>query len=319
MRTRRSIIKHMAAASLAGSLGTDRSTAGHPASASGHEDVEPAPPNRIGVSTYSFWGFVRDDLRAVSTCLRHAADMGFDGVELLERQITDFSPASLNKIKCEAFLLGLDLMGYSTHQGFVTPDQEARRRNIDQTITSMERAARLGIPTMRVNTGTWGTIPDFNKLMAARGIEPPIEGYTDDDAFPWVIDAYATLAVKAKDLGVLLGLENHWGLGRTAAGVIRIIEGVGSPWLRATLDTGNFLDDHAAQVAALAPHAVLVQAKTYDGGGRWYTLDLDNHAIARSVRATGYRGYVSLEFEGSISPLDALPKNLATLRQAWQG
>ena len=76
----------------------------------------------------------------------------------------------------------------------------------------------------------------------------------------------------------MLGLENHWGLGRTAAGVLRIVEAINSPWLQMTLDTGNFLEDSYAQMERMASSQVplaLVQAKTYFGGGRWYALDLD--------------------------------------------
>ena len=75
--------------------------------------------NRIGVSTYSFWGFGRDEWRPVDKCLEAAADLGFDGVEILQRQWQDKSPATLRAAKRRAFTLGLDLMGYSTHQGFV--------------------------------------------------------------------------------------------------------------------------------------------------------------------------------------------------------
>jgi len=57
--------------------------------------------------------------------------------------------------------------------------------------------------------------------------------------------------------------------------VLRIVDAIKSPWLRCTLDTGNFLDDQYAQFDALADKAVLVQAKTYYGGGLWYSLDID--------------------------------------------
>ena len=46
-------------------------------------------PNRIGVSTYSFWQFRRRDLRDIEKCIDLAAEMGFDGVELLHRQMED--------------------------------------------------------------------------------------------------------------------------------------------------------------------------------------------------------------------------------------
>ncbi len=114
-----------------------------------------------------------------------------------------------------------------------------------------------------------------------------------------------------------MGLENHWGLGRTAAGVRRVIKGVDSPWLQVTLDTGNFLEDQYTQFDALADLAVLVQAKTYFGGGTWYTLDIDYEKIAGLLRKHNYRGYISLEFEGKEEFATAVPKSLDLLRKAF--
>src|SRR5690606_30404134 len=112
---------------------------------------------------------------------------------------------------------------------------------------------------------------------------------------------------------VVLGLENHWGLGRTADGVLRVLREVDSPWLKATLDTGNFLEDQYTQYAQLAPHTVLVQAKTYYGGGTWYTLEIDYQRVAEILREANYRGYISLEFEGGEAHESAIPKSLAML------
>lgn len=280
----------------------------------------PAPsskPNRIGVSSYSFWGFRRDELRDLTLCLDHAARMGFDGLEILQRQLTGTDNASLQKIKRHAFVNGLDLMGYSTHQGFLSPDKEKRQKNIDHTIECIEQAYALGIPTMRVNSGTWGTSKSFDQLMERRGIEPPIEGYTEEDAYGWVIAAYEEIVPVAEKCGVVLGLENHWGLGVTPEGVKRVIKAVDSPWLKATLDTGNFLEDPYDRLAQLAPEAVLMQAKTYFGGGVWYTLDLDYPRIASIMKEAGFGGYVSLEFEGKEDPLTAIPKSLKLLRSAF--
>src|ERR1700712_3039465 len=73
------------------------------------ETTKPRIKNRIGVSTYSFWGFDRGEFQSIEKCLELAADMGFDGVEILQVQMDDFSPATLQKIKRRAFSLGLDL------------------------------------------------------------------------------------------------------------------------------------------------------------------------------------------------------------------
>ncbi len=79
----------------------------------------------------------------------------------------------------------------------------------------------------------------------------------------------------------------------------------------------NFLENQYEQFEALAPHAVLVQAKTYYGDGTWYTLDIDYKKVAAILLKHNYRGYLSLEFEGKEAPASAVPKSLAMLRDAF--
>jgi len=273
--------------------------------------------NRIAVSTYSYWRYRKETKLTIAECIDLAAEAGFDGVEILHVQMTDTSNGQLQKLKQHAFRLGLDLCGFSTHQSFVSPDKAFRQKNVEHTRNCIELAYRLGIPTIRVNTGRWGTTKSFDTLMKNKGIEPRLEGYSDEDGFGWVIGGLEQCLQKAEECGVVLGLENHWGLGRTAAGVLRVIDSIDSPWLQATLDTGNFLEDKYRQMEQLAPRAVFVQAKTYFGGGTWYTLDLDYDRIAEILRKVNYRGYISLEFEGQEDHRTAIPKSLAQLRQAF--
>ncbi len=242
--------------------------------------------NPIGVSTYSFWQFNGPpEAMPIETCIDHAAAMGFDGIELLLVQMTSEENSYLQSLKRRAFHSGLDLMGFSTHQGYLNPDKAFREENIRKTIHQIELAYRLGIPTMRLNTGRWGTSDSFDHLMENRGIEPAIEGYTEEDGFVWVIDSIGQCLAKAEECGVVLGLENHWGLDRTAAGVRRIVDEINSPWLRITLDTGNFLEDSYEQMEMMRRH--------------------------------NYKGYISLEFEGNADPLEAIPESLELFRECF--
>ncbi len=133
-----------------------------------------------------------------------------------------------------------------------------------------------------------------------------------------MIEAYQKLARKAEKRGVVLGLENHRGLGRTAEGVKMVVDAVNSPWLKVTLDSGNFLEDPYDRLARLAPDTVLLQAKTYDGGGVWDSPDLDYPRIAKILRHAGLTGQVSLDFKGREDPLTAIPRSLAMLRDAFK-
>ncbi len=277
------------------------------------------PANPIGVSTYSYWRYRKDTKLPIEDCIDLAAEAGFDAVEILHVQMTREDNDYLQMLKQRAFLNGMSLCGFSTHQSFVSPDADFRQKNIDHTLKCIELAYAMGIPTIRINTGRWGTSKDFDTLMANKGIEPRLEGYTDEDGFKWVIDSIEKCLKKAAECGVTLGLENHWGIGRTAEAVMRIVNTIDSPWLQVTADTGNFLENQYDQFEAMAAKCVYVQAKTYFGGGTWYTLDIDYKRIAKILNKVDYRGYISLEFEGEEAHETAIPKSLELLRKAFGG
>jgi sugar phosphate isomerase/epimerase len=274
-------------------------------------------PLRIGLATYSLWQFRNPDYRSVEKCIDLAAMWGFDSVDVLQVQLEHDDFPYLQQLKRRAFTQGLDLHGFSTHQTFLTADAAKRRTNVEHTIFCLEQAYALGIPSMRVQTGTWGTSKDFDDLMAHRGIEPTPTGRTDEEGFKWVIDCFQQCIPTAEKCGVTMGLENHWGLGRTPEGVLRVVEGVNSPWLRVTCDIGNFLEDPYDKLDAIAKYATLVHAKTYYGGGLWYSLDLDYARIGAMLRRHNYHGYVTLEFEGKEDPRSAVPKSLSQIRSTF--
>lgn len=273
--------------------------------------------NRIAVATYSFWRFLDDSKLSIEACIDEGARMGFDGVDVLQIQMTGDSNGYFQNLKRRAFVNGLDLCCLSTHQSFVTPDKAKRQENIDKTILYVEQANAMGIPIIRLNTGRWGTSKDFDTLMANRGIEPILPGYTEDQGYDWVIESIEKILPAAEKNGVILGLENHWGLSRTPEGLLRIVNAVESPWLQVLLDTGNFLEEPYAKLDQCASRAVFMQCKTYFGGGIWYALDLDYERIANIMRKHNYKGYVSLEFEGHEDYKTAIPKSLAILRKAF--
>lgn len=282
-----------------------------------NSDIPSHRPNPIAVSTYSFWRFKEGMKLPIEKCIEEAALMGFDGVDILHRQMGAESNKYMQGLKRSALVNGVNLCGLSIHQGFVTPDKEKRQRNIDHTIKCLELAYEMGIGCMRLNTGTWGTSRNFNELMANRGIEKPLPGYSDEDAYPWVIESIEKCLPTAEKCGVVMALENHWGLGRTPEGILRIANAIESPWLGVLADTGNFLEDPYDKIEMIAPKTIFMQAKTYYGGGLWYTLDLDYDRIGRIMKKHDYRGYVSLEFEGHEDYKTALPKSLAVLRKAF--
>ncbi|MBN8245938.1 MAG: sugar phosphate isomerase/epimerase [Verrucomicrobia bacterium] len=279
---------------------------------------------QLAVSTYSYWHF-RGPKVTVETVIERANRLGLAGVDVLHRQmdlpekepLTPEHRAYLARLKRHAFRNGISLCALSIHQDFVDPDPAVRRQQVEHTRKCITIAAELGTPVIRINSGRWNTIASFDDLMKARGIEPVLPGHTEDDGFRWCVECLEQCLPDAERAGVMLAVENHWGLTRTPEGLQRIAAQVRSPWFGLLLDTGNFLEDPYDKLAAVASKAVFVQAKTYPGGGEWYTLDLDYPRIARILRDAGYRGWVSLEMEGKADPEIAVPQSVAQLRQAF--
>lgn len=274
------------------------------------------PRQKFAVSTYSFW-HLRGEKYPLERVIEQAHTMGFEGVELLHRQFASEDTAYLNKLKQMAFERGLAMPMLSIHQDFVSPDAAERKKNIDHTKHCMDLAAQLGIPCIRLNSGRWKTIKSFDDLMKVKGDEPPIDGYKLADAMKWCVDSIGECLPHAEKTGVKMALENHWGLTTNVDVLLDIWKSVKSPWLGINLDTGNFPDDPYKGIAKLAPQATIVQAKTYYGGGVWYTLDLDYKRIAGILKGAGFGGWISLEMEGNEDPGTAVPKSLALLRSAF--
>src|SRR5262249_49363109 len=143
---------------------------------------------RLAVSTYSYW-HLRGDRYPCEDVIVNAARLGFDGVELLHRQMTSEDDAYLNKLKQLAFRNSLALPMLSIHQDFVRPDPADRKRNVEHTTHCIDLAHKLGIPAIRLNSGRWKTIRSFDDLMKVKGDEPPLPGHKHSDAVKWCVDS----------------------------------------------------------------------------------------------------------------------------------
>lgn len=252
---------------------------------------------RLGVSTYSYWHFKGPKLplrKYVEMAWRH----GFEGVEILVNHVESRARSYLKGIRRLAFSYGLDIYGLALHNNFVKPSPVERDEQVKYVLEWLDAAHALGAKIVRINSGRWGTVRSFDELMARRGVEPPIEGYGEEDAVGWVVDCMYRCLDRAEDLGVVLGLENHWGLTTRAETMLEIVRRVDSRWLGVIMDTGNFIEDTYRQLEMIAPYTVMVHAKTYFGGGVWYTLDIDYGKVFEILRGVSFNGWVSLEYEG---------------------
>jgi sugar phosphate isomerase/epimerase len=207
--------------------------------------------------------------------------LGLDGVELTQYYFPEESARYLNHIKREAFRRGLEVAGTAVGGNFSNADAEARAEQVEHVKDWVIKSSMLGSPVLRVFAGG----------------RP--EGVEEAEARRWVREGLTQCAVTAAEHGVVLALENHGGLTASADGVLDLIEPLSeNPWVGLNLDCGNFSGDIYEQFARCAGHVVTTHAKVSAGRGD-ERVPVDYRKVVRTLRAAGYAGYLSIEYEES--------------------
>jgi len=138
-------------------------------------------------------------------------------------------------------------------------------------------------------------VKSFDDLMKVKGNEPPLPGYTNDDAFKWCVDSIEACIPSAEKAGVMLALENHWGLTANPTNIRIIVDEVHHQFCEASPDFCNWEHEYLMYngLKALAPYAhTNVHAKYWN---RWKDND-----VKRSVKImtdAGFGGTFALEYE----------------------
>ena len=277
---------------------------------------------KLSISMWSVVSAVRQGKIDLAGFIDFAAQQqvnGAQGVELLDYFWRDRG-AEIPKVLRQISDAGLELAVYSIGNDFFQPERSAWEKQLADAKSGVEVADRLGVRTLRVFSGN---------------AKP---GYAFEDGLAWIVEGLAALAAYAERYKVTLALENHGLMAGRSDQVRQVIDAVGSPALRANIDTGNFLlvgQNPTDAARDLAPLAALVHLKDFrrarpdetehiykalDGtpftGAVVGQGQVDLPAIVALLDAAGYDGWLSLEYEGGDDPLTVgVPQSL----QAAQG
>lgn len=208
----------------------------------------------------------------------------------------------INNFKRRAFQLGLDISGTGVRNDFATPDQASRAADVQHVKEWIEVAAKLGAPVIRVFAG------------------PVPEGYAWEDVSKWMATDLRECADYGKEYGVLVGVQNHGDMLKTAKQTLRIVEMVDSDWFGVIVDTGYFLtEDPYVDIEEVTPYAVNFQVKE-SPFGKASPIRTDLDRLVRIVREQGYRGYLPIETLSlpgrHYDPFTLIPQFLAEVRTA---
>ncbi len=227
---------------------------------------------------------------------RCAKDLKVQGVELQDIHFPQTRPAYLQMLRRTARDLGLGIIGVGVHNDFGRADPTMRQGEVAKVKHWVEVAEQLGAPLVRIFAG----YPEGNP--GAR--------------WPAMIDSLREVAAFAGHAGVRLGLENHnhGAFTPTAAEFLRVLDEVKSPYLVPLLDTGNYVDGWPSvqKTLGLAAH---VHAKFWKVASDGSDEKVDYAKIIPALRAAGYDGWVTFEFEAEEPEATGIPRALSYLKR----
>ncbi len=179
-----------------------------------------------------------------------------------------------------------------------SPDHRERHWAVVNHRKWLDIAAQLGCHSIRCNAGSGNVDPE--------------------EAMKCAADSFAELAGHARQYGLNVTIENHWGLSSNPRWLTGLMKMVDMDNFGTLPDFGNFPDDvdRYAAVEAMMPYAKAVSAKTYDFDEQGMETKIDYPRMIRIVLDAGYHGFLGVEYEGDrLSELDGIKASVALLKK----
>jgi len=224
-----------------------------------------------------------------------AEELGLRAVEVEDKHVGAPTPERLAGLRAAADRYGLEIVNIAFMNNFGVADAARRVGEQRRTVAWMDASKQLRTRFLRTFAG-W---PEGDRT----------------SRWPPMIAALREVAREAERCGVRLVMENHnhGGFVQTSSDVQAIFDAVGSRALGLLLDTGNFLDGLRSieRTAHLAWHVHAKFTKVLADGR---DARVDHDRALELLGAAGYRGCVSVEYEGDEPGRTAVPRALAYLR-----
>lgn len=280
---------------------------------------------KLGLSTYSLYGAIQSGELTVADAIDWMAGQGCEHVEIVPVGFDIRTPGLIDEIVSRAAAAGLEISNYAVGANFAVDDDEAYEAEIARVKDEVDIARALGVKKMRhdVASRQGASVGQFWREL------------------PRLADACRRIAEYAASVGVVTSVENHGYYMQSSERVLGLLAETDHPNFRLTLDIGNYMcldEDPAAAVKRSIGEASIVHLKDFylrrgdqDPGEGWFKTasgnylrgaifgqgDIDVREVLRIVKASGYDGYLSLEFEGLEECKQGSRIGLANARRIW--
>jgi sugar phosphate isomerase/epimerase len=263
--------------------------------------VFPAKPiDRLSVASYPFRAFIespsnhdRDPkqpgMDLVEFGKRVKREWGVHYIEPLNSHFRSTEPDYLDGLRndLKAGGIGIANIAVDLPGSLYDPDEAVRAKAIEVRKKWIEVAAQVGSPSVRVN-------------------DPPSRNSQPDAGR--AADSLKKLGAYGAGRGIVVNLENDNLVSEDAFFIVKVIQNVNSPYVRALPDfcnsmmSGNEKFEYDA-LAALFPMAWnICHVKEFEAGPNGKVLSIDVARVFGILKESKFRGFCSMEFDSEGDP-----------------
>ena len=235
----------------------------------------------IGCAAYSFRKILQPGNMTMEDFILKCVQMGALGADMTAYWFRSTDRPYLLSLRHLAFKNGVPFTGVGSGPDTLQADPVKRQQVVDELKKWVDVTETLGAPHMRVFAGR---LP---------------KGATTQQGVDWTVEAMKPLVDYAAGKGIVLGVETHGGITQRADTTLELIHRIDSPYFGMTLDITHFLgasdEEMYKQIDACIPYAT--QTHIRDHFDNHNPIDLDR--VWRMFAQHGYKGYMTLEYEGA--------------------
>jgi len=299
---------------------------------------------KLGMSCYCLDPAMADGRMDIDAVIDYAVAHGCEHIEFVPFHLpfvnedNTLNTELIDHVREKCASVGIEISTYSVNGDLLMTDETAQAKEIERIKANIDAAERLGLPRMRFD------VASFRRPFSSNGVS----NFTAE--FPQMVKNGTILVDYAAEKGINIVMENHGFFINGSERILRLIEAIDRPNLKMTVDVGNFLcvdEDPVAAVKKCLPLAEMIHLKDFYirkkellpdqtemfncNNGSWFETmggkmlrgsilgqgDMEIWEILKMIKASGFDGHISLEFEGMEECCQGTEISLAMAKAIW--
>lgn len=256
---------------------------------------------KLGCISWSHRAEFSDDRLNIFRWIRHCArDAKLDGVEIWNNHLTSLDTDYLDSITALCREEGVELYSVATkcqYGDFSDKEVEESQKTLRQWLAATNR---LGASIMRVSIGGNALRDPLHQRTVFRSIADVVRegGYS-----------HIAVGVENQEPGVLQDFDDVRLMNDETDGILKVI-----------LDNGSIVDKTTVYefMKNTIPFAAVIHLKFFDVAENGADKVIDYERVAEIVKASGYNGYLSIEYDSNGLASEDVPKIAGFLRTLFQ-